>query len=95
MNFKKISFALLYLLSGFFLHSHSAFAIEFTTPVTISAIDQSYDGQDIIVTGTTLTIDGSHSFNSIVLQNSATLTHSTASTNRLEITTQSFAIDAS
>jgi hypothetical protein len=47
----------------------------FTTPVTISEGDTTYDGQDIAIVGTTLTIDGPHAFRSVQLVGGAVLTH--------------------
>jgi hypothetical protein len=51
-------------------------AAEFTTPITISETDTTYDGQDIVINSTTVAIDGAHSFNSLLLTNNAALTHS-------------------
>lgn len=64
-------------------------AAEFTTPATLSETDTAYDSQDIAIDGTTVTIDGAHSFNSLLLTNSAVLTHSactTTETHKLEVT---------
>ena len=41
----------------------------FSTPVTISESDATYDGQEIVV-------NGAHSFTSLLLTNGAVLTHS-------------------
>lgn len=38
-------------------------AVTFTNTVTISETNTAYDGQDIVVDGATVTIDGPHSFN--------------------------------
>ena len=51
-------------------------AVTFTSNVTISEGDTTYDGQDIIVDGATATINGAHSFTSLSLINGAALTHS-------------------
>src|SRR5215475_6762385 len=48
----------------------------FTNDVTISETDTNYDGQDIVVDGATVTVNGAHSFNSLLLTNNAVLTHS-------------------
>ena len=48
----------------------------FTSATTISETNTTYDGQDIAIVGTTVTIDGAHSFNSVQLANGAVLTHS-------------------
>src|SRR5262249_43727159 len=47
-----------------------------TSGTTISATNPSYDGEDILIEGATVAIDGPHSFDSIQLVNSAVLTHS-------------------
>ena len=62
---------------------HSGFcasAATFTNNVTLSETNTAYDGQDIIVDGATVTIDGPHSFNSVRLTNNAVLTHSPCTT---------------
>ena len=51
-------------------------AATFTTAVTISEGDTTYDGQDIVVNGATLTGNGAHRFASLLLTNGAVLTHS-------------------
>ena len=50
----------------------------FTVDTHIINGDTSFSGEDIIVDNCTLTIDGAHSFNSIILRNNAVLTHSPA-----------------
>ena len=63
-------------------------AVTFTSNVTISEGDTTYDGQDIIMDGATATINGAHSFTSLSLINGAVLTHSpctAAATHKLEI----------
>ena len=56
----------------------SSFAAVFITSTNISVADTNSDGQDIIVSGCTLTVDGPHSFASLLLTNGATLTHTPA-----------------
>ena len=51
-------------------------AATFTTSVTISESDTTYDGQDIAVNGATLTVNGAHRFASLLLTNAAVLSHS-------------------
>ena len=58
------------------LNSQPLQAAIFTTPVTINEGDAAYEGQDIVVDGTTVTINGPHAFNSLLLTNGAVLTHS-------------------
>ena len=48
----------------------------FSSNVTISEGDTTYDGHDILIAGATVTINGPHSFNSLHLISSAVLTHS-------------------
>src|SRR5690554_101559 len=57
-----------------------------TTSQTVDSNDTSLHNQDIVVDGATLTINGTHSFNSLQLKNGAVLTHSTASSDKLAIT---------
>ncbi|HEU0011310.1 MAG TPA: hypothetical protein VFT34_15940, partial [Verrucomicrobiae bacterium] len=68
------------LLLGFFKFAPSAAAAVFTTNTIITEDDMTYDGEDIVVFDATVTIDGPHSFNSLVLTNNATLTHSPCTT---------------
>jgi len=51
-------------------------AAVFTNNLTITESNTSFDGQDIVIDGATLTVDGRHSFNSLLLTNGAVLTHS-------------------
>jgi hypothetical protein len=64
-------------------------AITFTTSFHIPAGNTTWDGDDIIVQGCTLTVDGPHSFRSLTL-NGAVLNHSPApngeTNNRIQIT---------
>ena len=53
----------------------------FTEPVTIVESDFTYEAQDILIDGTTATINGHHSFNSVHLVNGAMLTHTENSSN--------------
>jgi len=48
----------------------------FTSSVTVGEGDSTYDGKDLLIDGTTVAIDGPHSFNSVHLVNGAVLTHS-------------------
>src|SRR5215813_10596553 len=64
------------------LSSTPAFAAIFTTDTSIGVNNTNFDGQDIIVTNATLTVDGYHSFGDVLLLNGAVLTHS-FSTNAL------------
>ena len=64
-------------------------AITFTNDTAIGAGNTAYDGQEVAVSGCTLTVDGVHSFASLVLAGGAVLTHSPApageTNNRLDL----------
>ena len=51
-------------------------AATFTSDTYIGPTDYSIEGEDIVVTNCTLTVDGAHGFNSLQLQNGGVLTHS-------------------
>ena len=51
-----------------------------TSNAVIHAGDATYDGQNIVVDGCTLTVNGSHSFTNLRLINGAKVTHSAATT---------------
>ena len=70
----------------------TARGVTFTVDTAIGAGDGTYEGQDIVVQGCTLTVDGSHSFNSLVVTASGIVTHSPATTSTLSIA-QDVAID--
>ncbi len=53
-------------------------AITFTNNTAIGVGNTTYDGQEITVSGCTLTVDGPHSFASLLLTDGAVLTHSGA-----------------
>lgn len=65
-------------------------AATFTSNTTLGVGDTTYDGQSIIVSNCTLTVDGPHSFAKLVVTNGGSLTHSPWSAgltnNRLELT---------
>jgi hypothetical protein len=50
----------------------------FTNNTLIAAGNPTYDGQDIVVSSCTVTVDGAHPFRSLRLTNSAVVTHSPA-----------------
>jgi len=49
--------------------------VTFTTNSLISSANLAYEGQDIVVQGCTLTVNGLHGFNSVSLLSGAVLTH--------------------
>ena len=53
-------------------------AITFTSDTAIGVGNTTYDGQGIIVSGCTLTVDGPHAFTSLLVTNSGAVTHSPA-----------------
>ncbi len=71
--------------------------VVFTTPQTISENNTTYDGLNILINGTTLTIDGPHDFNSVHIINGG-LTHtenSATQTHKLDLTVaQQVIVDA-
>ena len=95
----KIANTLFVITAALALHTTMAHAVVFTNNTTIGVGIPTYDGQPIVVSNCTLTVDGVHSFASLVLTDSAVLTHSPAPTgetnNRLDLTIASeLTIDA-
>ena len=70
----------------------------FSSNVTISESDTTYDGHDILIAGATVAIDGPHSFGSAPLINGAVLTHTAntaTATHKLDLTvTEQVIVDA-
>jgi hypothetical protein len=56
----------------------------FTSDTAIAPGNTTYDGQDIVVIGCTVTIDGPHTFSDVVIIEDGTITHSPA-TNNLDV----------
>lgn len=46
-----------------------------STDTTINSMDASYDGADLVISNCTVTIDGPHGFNSLLVTNGGSLTH--------------------
>ena len=66
-----------------------------TTPTLIDAGDTSHDNNDLVIVGTTVTINGSHPFHSLALQSGAVVTHTAGLTAGLKLTVaQNVTIDA-
>jgi subtilase family serine protease len=59
--------------------------ITLTNPVFLTEGDASYDGKDIVVDGCTLTVDGNHTLQSLILRNGAVVTHSAGRANGLRL----------
>ncbi|MHC4405650.1 MAG: Ig-like domain-containing protein, partial [Planctomycetota bacterium] len=57
----------------------------FTSGITIGVGDTTYDGQDICVNGSMVTIDGVHAFNSLHLVEAAVVTHTARSVDGLAL----------
>lgn len=72
---KKINKLILLIL---FIFTNPLWAVTFTTNTLIDANDNTYEAQDIIVDGCTLTINGQHQFNNLEVINSGMVTHSAA-----------------
>jgi hypothetical protein len=60
-------------------------AVTFTNDATISPVDFSVDGADIVVAAGKLVVDGAHAFNSIHVLSGATLTHTFTSNGLLSV----------
>lgn len=80
---KRLNPLSIFLFGLFFLFSlfqavSPAYAITITTPTVISSLNATYDNQPLVVDGAVLTIDGTHSFSSLTLQNGAVVTQSAA-----------------
>ncbi|MBN1511470.1 MAG: immunoglobulin domain-containing protein [Phycisphaerae bacterium] len=76
---KPPSIRLLVLIAGFaglVVRPTALNAVTFTTDTLIAAGDAAYDGQDVVVDGCIVTINGYHPFNSLTVANGGTLTHS-------------------
>ncbi len=69
---KVLAFAVL------FFSAANAQAVTFNSNTNIGVSDAGFDGQDIIVSACTLTVDGAHTFASLLLTDGATLTHTPA-----------------
>jgi len=52
----------------------------FTSPTTISSVNTDYENEHVVCSGTTLTVNGTHTFASLTLQNNCTLTQTATST---------------
>ena len=65
-------------------------AITFTSNTALGVGNTNYDGQEITVSGCTLTVDGPHAFTSLLVTNGGAVTHSPApngeANNRLDLT---------
>jgi hypothetical protein len=77
MNANK---ALIALTAALVLHTTSALAVVFTSNTTIAIGVTTYDGQDIVVSNCTLTVNGPHSFASLLVTSNGLVTHSPAPT---------------
>ncbi|MGO8697669.1 MAG: beta strand repeat-containing protein [Limisphaerales bacterium] len=64
------------LLAGILTTAHPASAALFTTNTAIAAGDTNYDGEDILVMGCTVTIDGPHTFSDLFIFENGIVTHS-------------------
>ena len=82
--------ALIALTAAFALHNTTAHSVIFNSNTVIGVGDPTYDGQPIVVSNCTLTVNGPHRFASLLLTNSAVLTHSPApngeTNNRVDLT---------
>ena len=59
-----------------FMNMTPALAVVFTSDTLIETNNLTYEGQDMVVSGCTVTINGAHAFNSLTVTNSGVVTHS-------------------
>lgn len=83
MTMKKI--LILFLNCCVTLSAFADFDWIFTNSIIISEVNTNYDGQSILVSNTTVTIDGVHTFTNLYLANSAVITHTVGNTNGLQL----------
>ena len=62
-----------------------AMTVTFAGPATIDPDDTSYRDMDVIVLGTTLTVDGPHAFNSLTVLDGGVVTHTAGSEDGLDL----------
>lgn len=62
-------------LPGRLIHAAPPPKVTFTSNTTILAGDGTYEGYDVTVSGCTLTVDGVHAFNSLLVSNNGVVTH--------------------
>ncbi len=60
----------------------AAGTVTFTTNTLIDTTNLTYEGQDLVVQGCTVTVNGPHTFNSLSLQNAGVLTQSPTTTSQ-------------
>jgi hypothetical protein len=70
--------ALVALTAALALHTTAALAVVFTSNTTLATGVTTYDGQPIIVSNCTLTVNGPHSFTSLLVTSNGVVTHSPA-----------------
>ena len=68
----------LFFISGLILYPTIAQGVTFTSDTLIDAGNYNYDGNDIIVDGCVLTVNGVHAFDSLEVINGGMVTHSAA-----------------
>ncbi len=67
--------ALLAFIAALALHTAAAHAAVFTSNTAIGVGDTTYEGQEITVSGCTLTVDGPHAFDSLAVLGGGVVTH--------------------
>ena len=72
---KKLHFFLLPTIAFLFVVPLRASLLVLTNNTAISPLDASYDGADIVVSNCTVTVDGAHSFSSLLIGVGGVLTH--------------------
>ena len=85
------------LVAGLFCLGSAARAVTetITSPITINVGDTSHDNNDLVIIGTTVTINGAHPFHSLMLQSGAVLNHTATLAAGMKLTVaQNVTIDA-
>jgi hypothetical protein len=84
MKTPLLSLRLSLILAGLVAPLLPAQVVTFTNNTTLGIHDTNYDGFDLVVTNCTVTVDGPHSFASLLVQPGGVLTHTYAPTGSLE-----------
>ena len=84
MNTTRFSWRNLLLIS-FATVALSASATVFTTNTDIGPLNTTYDGQDIVISNCTVTVDGPHMFASLTVETNGILTHSFSTNGQLAV----------
>jgi hypothetical protein len=81
----KSAYPLLLIVMAIAVMIAPASAMVFTENAEIGPLNTNYDGQDIVVLDCTVTVDGPHTFSSLVLAANGILTHSASANGQLPL----------